>query len=102
MKYLLMVCAETAADTPEFAAWLREVDDRGASRTGLPLAGPAEAVTVRVRGTERRLAEGPFGEINPWSVEIIDCADLDTAVAIAAAHPAAGRGPIEVRAYWED
>ncbi|MCK2238884.1 MULTISPECIES: YciI family protein [unclassified Crossiella] len=102
MKYLLMICAETPADTPEFAAWLRELDARGASRTGLPLAAPAEAVTVRVRGAERQLVDGQFGEINPLSVEIIDCADLDTAVAIAAAHPAAGRGPIEVRAYWED
>jgi hypothetical protein len=33
---------------------------------------------------------------------VLECADLDDAIALAATHPEAGRFPIEIRPFWED
>jgi hypothetical protein len=32
---------------------------------------------------------------------VLECADLDEAVAVAAAHPMAASGRLELRAFWE-
>jgi hypothetical protein len=32
--------------------------------------------------------------------DILECADIEEAVQVAAAHPVAGFGRIEVRAFW--
>jgi hypothetical protein len=75
----------------------------GRSREGtLLLAPPAEAVTVRVRDGRLLRGEGPFAETKEHvaGVEIVECADLDEAIALASAHPSAGRHPIEIRPFW--
>lgn len=112
MRYMLMVC-DDGTDLhsppeidvqPEFVAWLRDVEGRGASRAGTLLRPPTEAVTVRVRDGKRLLSDGPFAETKEWvaGFEVVECANLDEAMAIAATHPAAGRFPIEIRPFWED
>lgn len=110
MRYMLMITddgAERAGPTeiaamPEFMAWLRDVGSRGASRAGTLLRPPAEAVTVRVREGRTLRSDGPFAETKEHvaGVEVIECADLDEAIAIASAHPAAGRHPVEIRPFW--
>lgn len=105
MRYMLMVCDDGSGPDagPEFAAWLRNVEARGARRVGIPLRPPTEAVTVRVRAGEQLVSDGPFAETKEWiaGCEIVECADLDEAIAIASTHPAAGRFPIEIRPFWE-
>ncbi|WP_243867432.1 YciI family protein [Actinophytocola oryzae] len=87
---------------PEFMAWLRDVDSRGARHAGTLLRPPAEAVTVRVRDGRTLRSDGPFAETKEYvaGFEILECRDLDEAIAIASTHPAAGRSPIEIRPFW--
>lgn len=110
MRYMLMITGDGSDRAgpaeidarPEFMAWLRDVESRGASRAGTLLRSPAEAVTVRVRDGRVFRSDGPFAETKEWvgGVEIVECADLDDAIAIAQTHPAAGRHPIEIRPFW--
>jgi hypothetical protein len=54
---------------------------------------------VRVRGGETLVPDGPYAETNGFAV--IECAHLDEAIEVAAGHPFAARGTIEVRPVWE-
>jgi hypothetical protein len=63
------------------------------------LAPTAAATTVRVRGGEVLISDGPFAETKELIVgfDLIECADLDEAIEVASKHPAASYGMIEVR-----
>jgi hypothetical protein len=116
MKYLMLVCfdpsqqaaAERQPDPPaddsdgDSFPWLDEMTARGIRLDGDRLSPPAEGRTVRVRNGEVLLADGPFAETKEVIVgyDVIECADLDEAVAVAAAHPVAQLGAIEVRPFW--
>jgi hypothetical protein len=110
VRYMLMIADDGAERqspaeidaTPEFMAWLRDVEARGASRVGTLLRPHTEAVTVRVREGRVLRSDGPFAETKEHiaGVELVECADLDDAIAIASTHPAAGRYPIEIRPFW--
>ncbi|ONM46271.1 YciI family protein [Nocardia donostiensis] len=111
MKYVLLICddettspsmEEIAAD-PAYQAFADEVDRRGASLGGARLRPVADATTVRVREDETLVSDGPFAETKDFvgGIDIIDCADLDDAIAIAARHPYASWGCIEIRPVWE-
>jgi hypothetical protein len=58
---------------------------------------------VRVRAEQLLLSDGPFAETKEQigGFCLIECADLDEAIEIAAKHPAAGYGTIEVRPLWQ-
>jgi hypothetical protein len=116
MKYLMLVCydpslapAEPQLEPEEEDSgdgsfpWLDEMTARGIRLDGDRLGPPAEGRTVRVRDGEVLLADGPFAETKEVIVgyDVIECADLDEAVAVAAAHPVAQRGAIEVRPFWK-
>ncbi len=111
MKYVLLICddetcsptmEEIAAD-PAYHAFSAEVERRGASLGGARLRPVADATTVRVRDGETLVSDGPFAETKDFvgGIDIIECADLDEAIAIAALHPYANRGCVEVRPVWE-
>jgi hypothetical protein len=55
------------------------------------LAPPSAATTVRVRGGEVLLSDGPFAETKEVIVgfDILECADLDEAIEVARGHPMA-------------
>ena len=61
-----------------------------------------DATTVRVRGGETLLTDGPYVETKEQigGFDIIDCDSLEEAVEIAAGHPIAQMGTIEVRPLW--
>jgi hypothetical protein len=115
MRYLLLVCwdadqvnAQTEpepGDAPaeeESFPWLDELRARGSWVIGDQLAPPRRARTVRVRDGGATVTEGPFAE-TPQAIggfDVIECDSLDEAVAIAAAHPVAQLGVIEVRPFW--
>lgn len=107
MEYLLFIVSDPAAPTyvPEednIEEWVAEVDSRNASRTGNRLRPPSDATTVTVRDGRTILTDGPFTETKEWiaGFDLIDVADLDEAIEIAAMHPMARFGRVEVRPVW--
>jgi hypothetical protein len=57
---------------------------------------------VRLRNEELLVTDGPFAETKEWiaGYDILECADMSEAVAIAAKHPMARFGRLELRAFW--
>jgi hypothetical protein len=107
MRYLLMICGdETMEVSPEEAsadAWVEEMDGRGVRLQGDRLALTTDAATVRVRAGEVLVSDGPFAETKEQigGYDVIECADLDEAIEVAAKHPVAKFGTIEVRPFWQ-
>jgi len=116
MKYLMLVCWDTEKmnaqpdPTPDELAklndytfpWLEDVDARGIRLDGDMLAPPRRAATVRVRNGKMNVTEGPFIETKEaiGGFDILECDSLEEAVKIAAGHPVAEAGTIEVRPYY--
>lgn len=111
MKYVLLICAdesellppEEIGALPEHQAWLDEVGRRGAFLVGHQLRTADDATTVRRRNDEVLVADGPFVETKEQigGFVVLECADLDEAIELAAAHPIAATGLVEVRPVWE-
>jgi hypothetical protein len=108
MRYMLLICGDEAIErTPEEnaamersgIAWMKEMDDRGVRLEGSRLRPASEAATVRVRDGEPLICDGPFAETKEQvgGYDLIECADLDEAVEIAARHPMARYGSVEIR-----
>jgi hypothetical protein len=102
VNYALLICGdESAAAHAEdgCGGWDVEMERRGVMRGGAGLRPPAEATTVRVRSGEVLLSDGPFSETKEQigGICLIECEDLDEAIEIAAKHPAASYGTIEIR-----
>jgi hypothetical protein len=111
MQYLLLMSAveQTAEEdmrgerVPTFSAWLSDLNRRGVLRAHVGLHPSPTATTVRVRGDEVLLTDGPFLEAKEQigGLALIECRDLDEAVEIAAGHPAATIGQVEIRPVRE-
>ncbi len=88
---------------PVHQEWLADVEGRGVLRSGQRLRPSGEAARVRVRGDETLVSDGPFAETKDvvGGVTLIECADLTEAIDIAARHPFARFGTVEVRPVWE-
>jgi hypothetical protein len=112
MKYMLIHCVDEAAwsdpatprpaGLPAYADWFDEMEGRGVLRHGHRLRDVSDATTVRIRSQELLVADGPFAETKEQvgGFCLIECRDMDEAVEVAAQHPAAGYGTIEVRELW--
>ncbi|MFL6143352.1 MAG: YciI family protein [Labedaea sp.] len=110
MKYLLMLCSdlEYRNDLQDVARvgsgeWPEAVARHGRHLLSAGLRPTTDARTVRVREDEVLSAEGPFTETKDHigGFSLIDAAGLDEAVQLAALHPWAKVGQIEVRPIWE-
>jgi hypothetical protein len=111
MKYALLICddesksptSEEMDADPMHQAWLADLERRGAEVAGYRLRPVVNATSVRVRDGETLVSDGPFAETKDFvgGVVIIDCPDLDDAIAIAAGHPYATWGGVEIRPLWE-
>ena len=111
MKFLLLICwdaekmdAQTEpdpTDTPDGKSfpWLEDLQARGIWVSGDQLAPPRQARSIRVREGETIVTDGPFAETKEavGGFDIIECGSLEEAVEIAAGHPGAKTGTIEVR-----
>jgi hypothetical protein len=77
---------------------------RGKRITGDALAPVSDATTVRVSRGKVLVTDGPFTESKEWIVgfDILECDDLDEAIAIAARHPQANGGKLELRPFRTD
>jgi hypothetical protein len=116
MKYLLLVCwdtermnAQTDPDPSEVAAaeeggfpWVDDLQARGIWLTGDQLAPPRRGRSVRVRDGKTLVTDGPFAETKEavGGFDLLECGSLEEAVEIAASHPLAQTGVIEVRPLW--
>ena len=104
MEYMLLIYGDPAAAPAEdrSEAW-QDVSvamrDAGVLRSGEGLQPPTAATTLRVRGEERLVADGPFAETKEFLLGfyVIDVPDLDAALDWAARLPNAAWGATEVR-----
>jgi hypothetical protein len=109
VKYMMLVCFDESVDPAEekgampIEDWVGEMDGRGVRLDGSPLQ-PANATTVRVRGGEVLVSDGPFAETKELMVgyDMLECADLDEAIEVASKHPLARRGAMELRPFPPD
>ena len=93
----------TPGDPPEASfPWIDDARARGVWVTGSQVAPPRRARSVRVRNGQAFVTDGPFAETKEMvgGFDILDCASLEEAVKIAAQHPVAQVGTIEVRPFW--
>ena len=105
MRYLCLVYPRTdfrpeEADRATFLALIDEMSAAGAFVASGALHPPGSATTLRVRDGETVLTDGPFAEMaeHVGGYLLLDCADLDQAVAWAARLPAfTGDVSIEIR-----
>ena len=106
MQYLMLLSyAPDAAQQPEaprpedWTAYTRALQEAGIMVSGAGLQGADLATTVRVRGDERLLTDGPFADTKEHLVGfyVIDVPDLDTALEWAAKVPNVRIGSVEVR-----
>jgi hypothetical protein len=105
MKFVLWVCVDeslpVSAEEADVRPWLAEAHRRGFRLEGHQLRQVSDATTVRARG--ELVTDGPFAETKEQiaGYDLIECADLAEAVEIAALHPVARFGSIEIRPVWE-
>ncbi|MHB1139370.1 MAG: YciI family protein [Microthrixaceae bacterium] len=110
MKYMLLLRylpdEGPAEGTPELAEEMRawgeltaELAESDVLVTAMGLDTEDTATTLRLRGGERIVTDGPFAETKEmfFSYYVIDVADLDDALAWAAKMPNAAYGSVEVR-----
>jgi hypothetical protein len=112
MKYLILICRDPAIElTPEqraampgwVEAWVEEMEGRGVLLPGGHELRPvSDGRTVRVRGDEVLVSDGPFAETKEQigGFDVLECASMDEAVEAAVKHPVARFGSIDVRPFW--
>ncbi len=111
MKYMLLIYGNESAPspapgTPEFGAYLgayqsftENVKKAGKFHGGEALNPTSTATSVRVRKGQTETMDGPFAETKEQlgGYYILDCKDLDEAIAYAAKIPDARNGTVEIR-----
>lgn len=114
MRYALLIYGaeadQPAAGSPEgqqvfqdYVTYTKELGDSGAMSGGEALQPTATATSVRVRQGETLVTDGPFADTKEQlgGFYLVDCPDLDAAIAWAAKIPGARWGIIEVRPIIE-
>lgn len=113
MKYMLLMynnpaeaptytAEEQKAVMQEWFAFNTEAQAAGVMVSYDGLAPVTEARSLKVRGGEAVITDGPFAETREQlgGFYILDCKDIDEALAWAAKIPSAQYGTIEVRPDW--
>ena len=110
MKYMLFICADGLPTADEMAVfqrecpgWVEEMDGRGVRLLGRELDLPETTTTVRVRDGETLVTDGPFAETKEFMAgfDVVECADLDEAIEVAAKHPSSWLQTIEIRPFTD-
>jgi hypothetical protein len=112
MKCMLLIYApsesdatpeERAEEMPRWQAFTEGLQEAGLLVDGQQLHPPEAATTVRVRGGETQITDGPFAETREFlaGYYLIDCPNIDVAVEQAARAPAAEYASVEVRPLVE-
>ena len=90
---------EVAEMLAEMRAWHEELRRAGVFRTTLRLAPVDAATSLRGQGADVLVSDGPFAETKEilGGLALIECADLDEALAWAKRCPLVRIGTVEVR-----
>ena len=108
IDYLLLhvpdrrLLADATREGTDPTAWVREVERRRVTLGGHRLRDePAASTVIRRRDGELLVTRGPFAELTEQiaGIDRLRVADLDEAIGLAAAHPTARIGTIEVRPF---
>ena len=96
--------AEQRAEMGEYEKFTADIRGTGnhlAEVPPAPLAPTTTATTVRVRNGKTMLTDGPFAETREQlgGFYIVEAANADDAIALAARIPGARRGSVEVRPF---
>jgi len=110
MQYMMLIYCEEAVWTEltqeeqaavhaEYASLRKELETKGKFLGGNALQSVQSATSVRLRGGKRTITDGPFAETKDQlgGYFMVDAADLDEALDVAARLPSARYGTIEVR-----
>ena len=114
MKYLCLICAETVMETmseqdadehyEQYRVFVEEIRQSGHYVGSNRLLPRDSACTVRVRNNETTVTDGPFAETKEQlgGYFVIDAADLNEAIRVAARIPGARIGCVEIRPIADD
>lgn len=93
--------AARAAEMPKWNALFEELGPHMVD--GKELEEPATAKTVRVRDGETIVTDGPYAETKEQlgGFFVLDCEDLDQAIALATKIPVVERASVELRPVIE-
>jgi len=106
MKYLNFVAADGRPAREDVAVMQREIpgwekETQGVRLFGRALDLPHTARTVRVRDSRPLVTDGPFVEAKEFiaGFDLLECADLDECIALAATAPVARFMAVEIRPF---
>jgi hypothetical protein len=107
MRFLMFVVddpdlAGTADDSA--VPWVEDTTVRRVRLEGDRLRPVSDATTLWPKGGGGTfVSDGPFAETKEQicGYDLLECADLDEAIEVAAKHPMARLGAIEIRPLWQ-
>ena len=110
MQYMALIYRDYSSRTPgspedqkmweAYGAFTQDIIAKGHFKSGDALQAASTATCVSVDGNGKTVTtDGPFAETKEQlgGYYILDCADLDEAISVAAAIPDAKGGTIEIR-----
>jgi hypothetical protein len=95
---------ERQAAYARYGALANDATEAGVMTAGNELASVRDATTVRVRGDETLVTDGPYADVKEalGGYFVFECDSMDDALDWAASIPAAEYGAIEVRPVHVD
>jgi hypothetical protein len=95
---------EREAAYAQYRAFSEDARKAGVVVAGSELGPTGDATTVRVRGDETLVTDGPYAEVKEalGGFYILECASTDEALDWAARIPGAHHGAVEVRPVYVD
>lgn len=107
MRFLMLVLTDPALTDADEAPvtieqWAEESYGTGRAVEGDRLRPAGEAKTVRRRGGEVIVSDGPFAEAYELigGFDVLECETLEEAVELASRHPMASGGVIQLHPAW--
>jgi hypothetical protein len=104
----MLVCVDREPVAPsspgmDVEEWVNTMDKSGVRLMGDRIQPESAATTVRVRDDEVLVTDGPFIETKEVlaGFDVLECRDRAHAIEVAAAHPMARGGVIELRPFWD-
>jgi hypothetical protein len=106
VKFLMWVCVDEAligTVEDDVEPWVEEMDGRGVRLEGNQLRAVGDATTLWPRDGGVFVSDGPFADTKEWiaGYDLLECADLAEAIEVAAKHPVAKFGALELRPVRE-